>query len=79
MNDLPGLISSSATLLTVVGSLGIQIFNLIRSGKRDQKIAEVHDLVNGQSEVLKTAVKAVAFAEGKEAGIASETARKVGP
>lgn len=72
------LIGAIAGLVTVIGGLGMQVATFVRQGqmlesqrdqtaaglKRDEKLAEVHNLVNGQSELLKKA----AFTAGEKAG-----------
>ncbi len=68
-----------ALIITATGTIGIQFYNAWRGGKRDVKIAQVHDLVNSQSERLNEAVRAGAFADGKADGIAEERAAPMIP
>jgi hypothetical protein len=68
-----------ALIITASGTVLIQGYNAWKSGRRDQKLAEVHNLVNSQSEKLNEAVRAGAFADGKADGIAEERAAPMIP
>ena len=83
------LIGAIAGLITVVGGFAMQIATFIRQGQmlraqhaqaaagaaRDQKLAEVHDLVNGQS----GAIRKLEYEAGQRAGTDAERANPTPP
>lgn len=68
-----------ALIITAAGTVLIQGYNAWKSGQRDQKIAEVHSLVNGMSHEKTAADREAAHAEGKVEGIAEERAQPMVP
>lgn len=65
-------------VMVLVGNFGLQIATFLRQGeeikaanKRAQTLDQVHNLVNSQSEELKTALKTIAHTEGVAEGVAS--------
>lgn len=74
LGGIAAIIGAIAALITVVGSFVMQVLTFARQGQlmaagaaRDGKLAEVHDLVNSQSEKLNEAIRSVAFAAGEKA------------
>ncbi len=69
------LIGAATTAITTLGTLLLQIRQAFKGRERDEKIAQVHDLVNGQSEKLQAAIQLGSFADGKAAGVTQERDR----
>lgn len=70
--DIAILIGATTTGITVIGSFVLQVMSFRAGRQRDAKLAQVHDLVNGQSEAIKKAIGESSFAEGHAAGVLEE-------
>lgn len=75
------ILGAVGILITTVGTFIVSMVTLFRQGRADQrsterdtKIAQVHDLVNSQSEKLNRAIEAGALARGKIEGALEERA-----
>lgn len=75
MIDYQGIaivISSASGAVAVVAGIAIQVATFRRLARVEKKTDVTHDLVNGQSEKLQTAIATGAFAEGKALGVQAE-------
>lgn len=77
LGGVAAVLGGAAALITVIGGFVMQVLTFVRQGQlmasgiaRDNKLAQVHDLVNSQSEKLNEAIRAVAFAEGEKTELA---------
>ena len=69
--DLIGI----STLIGVVTTAVVSVVNLLRQGQ-DRKLARsTHELVDGQSALLRKTIKSGSFAEGKAVGVTEERDR----
>ena len=66
------LIGAATTAIATLGAFYLQVLSFRAGLRRDLKLAEVHTLVNGQSEALREAVGEKAFTAGRAAGQADE-------
>jgi hypothetical protein len=66
------LLTSGATVLGVLTTSALQVVALLRSAKGNQKLDELHTMVDGQGTKLNNAIGQAAFAQGKADGIAAE-------
>jgi len=73
--DFQGLASLIAS---VTGSI-VALVVLRRQGRIEKQVNSTHDLVNGQSLKLDTAIKEAAFAAGEKAGTEGERVRSEHP
>ena len=62
------LIGALGTFVTVIVGTTLQIISFFRGTRRDEHLAQLTTLVNGQSHALNEAVRVGAFSAGKEAG-----------
>lgn len=80
------LISTISAVIISLGTFAMQVVGAIQREKMkvaakatDVKLAQVHDLVNGQSEKMAVISKAIGFADGEKAGQAQERANPMVP
>ena len=59
------LLTAFGVFLVNVGTAIIAFLTYLKGRTNETKLKEVHELVNGQSEALRTAVGQAAFSEGK--------------
>lgn len=73
--DLQGLAALIASLV-LAGGFVLQVMTFRRQSNRDQKMAEVHNLVNGQSEKLNALTAKSSYAAGQKSGRSHPAKRK---
>lgn len=79
LNGVALVIGAFAGLVTVIGTLILQILTFVRAGQMRVAVTELHDSVNGQSVAFKEALEKVAFAAGEKSGVQSERAAPMVP
>lgn len=65
-----------ATLISSVTASVVAIVGVVRGAARDVKLAQVHDLVNGQSAKIQQLAADRGFVEGGDAERANPTPKK---
>jgi hypothetical protein len=71
-----------ALLITAIGSfttVAMQLITVLSGQKRDKKLVQIHELVNGVSHELQDANNKVAFNEGEKSGAIAERAAQASP